>query len=83
MNDVLSLPATNSGSARIRRCSGMVVLIPSIDGHLERPLHARDRFLAVAAVDDDLRDHRVVVRRDRCSRNARTSRRARRGRRAR
>src|SRR5262249_44276719 len=30
MNDVLSLPATNSGSFRIRRCSGIVVLIPSI-----------------------------------------------------
>src|SRR3954470_5326025 len=36
--------------------------------HLERPLHARDRFGAVAAVDDDLRDHRIVVRRDRAVR---------------
>src|SRR4051812_6111482 len=36
--------------------------------HLERPLHARDRFAAVAAVDDDLRDHRIVVRRDRAVR---------------
>ena len=65
MNDVLSLPATKSGSARMRRCSGMVVLMPFDDRHLERALHPRDRFLAVAAVDDDLRDHRVVVRRDR------------------
>src|SRR5262249_60765802 len=30
MNDVLSLPATNSGSFRMRRCSGTVVLIPSM-----------------------------------------------------
>ena len=30
MNDVLSLPATNSGSFRIRRCSGIVVLMPSM-----------------------------------------------------
>src|SRR6185295_19019945 len=29
MNEVLSLPATNSGSASTRRCSGIVVLIPS------------------------------------------------------
>ena len=30
MNDVLSLPAMKSGSCRMRRCSGMVVLTPSM-----------------------------------------------------
>ena len=40
-------------------------LDPLDDGHLERALHPRDRFGAVAAVRDDLRDERIVVRRDR------------------
>ena len=35
------------------------------DRHLERSPHARDRLLPVAAVHDDLGDHRVVVRRHR------------------
>ena len=38
------------------------------DGHLERAAHARDRFLAIAAVRDDLGDHRVVVRGNRAVR---------------
>jgi len=30
MNEVLKWPAIKSGSCRIRRCSGIVVLIPSM-----------------------------------------------------
>src|SRR5437773_204946 len=33
------------------------------DRHLEDAAHARDRFLPVASMDDDLGDHRVVIRR--------------------
>ena len=65
MNDVLSWPATKSGSLRIRRCSGIDGLDAFDDRHLERAAHAGDRLRAVAAVHDDLGDHRVVVRRDR------------------
>ena len=32
-------------------------------GHLERAAHARDRFLSIATVRDDLGEQRVVVRR--------------------
>ena len=46
MNDVLSLPATKSGSLRIRRCSGNGGLDAFDDRHLERAPHARDRFRA-------------------------------------
>src|SRR5262249_57756728 len=38
---------------------------PFHHGHFEGATHARDRLLAVAAVRDDLGDHRIVVRRDR------------------
>src|SRR5438067_13068606 len=34
------------------------------DGHLERAAHARNRFLTIAAMDDDLRNQRIVVWRD-------------------
>src|ERR1043166_1100476 len=33
------------------------------DRHLEHAPHPRNRFLPIAAMDDDLRDHRIVVRR--------------------
>src|SRR5262249_30620786 len=35
------------------------------DRHLEGPPHAGNRLLAIAAVHDDLRNQRIVVRRDR------------------
>src|SRR5262249_44684270 len=34
------------------------------DRHLKGPAHPRDRLLAVTPVDDDLCNHRVVIRRD-------------------
>ena len=34
------------------------------DEHLESPLHAANRFGAVAPLDDQLCDHRIVVRRN-------------------
>ena len=64
MNDVLNLPATNSGSLRMRRCSGMRRLDALDHRHLQRAAHPRDGLLAIAPVDDDLRDQRIVVRRN-------------------
>src|SRR5579862_2261732 len=43
-------------------------LDPLDDRHLERSLHPCDRLGAVAAMDNDLGDHRVVIRRDRALR---------------
>src|SRR5204863_10217079 len=34
------------------------------DEHLERPIHAADSFGAVASLDDQLCNHRIVVRRN-------------------
>ena len=52
------------GRAGSRWCSGIEVLDALDDEEVERPPHAGDRLLAVAAVDDQLGDQRVVVRRD-------------------
>ena len=56
-------PSTNLASTISSRCSGMLVWMPSIDGLRERRPHPRQRLVAGVAVDDDLADHRVVVRR--------------------
>ena len=40
-------------------------LDPFDDGHLQRAPHARDRFLSIRAVRDDLGDQRVVIGLDR------------------
>ena len=58
-------PRRKSGSLMIFSCSGIVVLMPSMTVISSVAAHARDRFLPVAAVDDDLGDQRIVVRRDR------------------
>ncbi len=65
MKCVLSRPATKSGSFRTLQVQRNRGLDAFDHRHLERPLHPRDRFLAIAAVHDDLGDHRVVVRRNR------------------
>jgi hypothetical protein len=44
MNGGAQLPGDELGSARIRRCSGIVVLIPSIVVISSVRFHARDRF---------------------------------------
>ena len=58
-------PATKSGSLRILRCSGMLVLMPSITVISSSRRMRAMRFVSIAAVDDDLGDQRIVVRRDR------------------
>ena len=63
MNEVLSWPAWKSGSLRIFRWSGTVVLIPSMTVISSVRRMRAIASLAVAAVHDDLGDHRVVVRR--------------------
>jgi hypothetical protein len=56
--------------------------LDAVDDELvERAQHPPARVLAVDAVDDELRDHRVVQRRDLAARRRRRSRRARRARR--
>ena len=64
MKDVLSRPGDEIGigqDPQVQRDGGLDAFDHR---HLERPPHPRDRFLPIAAVDDDLRDHRIVVRRD-------------------
>ena len=64
MNPVLRRPARKSASLRIFRCSGTEVLMPSMTVISSV---RRIRAIAswpVAAVHDDLGDHRVVVRRN-------------------
>ena len=64
MNDVSVCPARNSGSARIFRCSGIVVYTPSTMNISKRSRHARDRFFAVFPTHDQLRNQRIVIGRD-------------------
>src|SRR5216684_2827258 len=59
MKWVLNFPAANSGSARIRRCKGIEVLMPSMT-NISSALFIRP----IASLDDQLGNHRIVVGRD-------------------
>ena len=61
MNLVSMLPARKSGSAMMRRCSGMRGVDSLDDEHLQRARHARDGLIAVLAAHDQLGDQRIVV----------------------
>ena len=61
-------PFTKFGSSITRPRNGIVVVMPSHDERVERQAHLGDGLGAVAALADDLRDHRVVERRHRVAR---------------
>ena len=64
MNPVSTSPRRKFGLSMICRCSGMVVLIGATWNSPRRPLHRGDGLGAGGAVDDQLADHAVVIRRD-------------------
>ena len=70
----------SSGSSRMRRCSGMVVLMPSTTITSSERLMRAIASARVRPVRHELGDHGVVVRRDLVARRRRGCRRARPGR---
>ena len=64
MNVVSTCDSLKAVWSRIFWCRGMVVFTPSMCNSLKRPLHAGDGLAAGRLVDDQLADHRIVVRRD-------------------
>jgi hypothetical protein len=63
MKPVLKSPAANFGCASSAAWNGMLLDAADHEG-VQRLAHARDGLVAVAAVHDQLGDHRVVVHRD-------------------
>ena len=64
MNEVVTLPAQEVGVGKrpeVQRDRGLDAFD---DRHLERTPHAGNGLLTIAAMRDDLGDHRVVVGRD-------------------
>ncbi len=58
---VVVLPARNSSSRAIQSSNGRFVRTPSMVQSTKRTFEARNRRGAVAAEDDDLGEHRIVV----------------------
>ncbi len=68
MNFVEKSPFLNFSSAIIFLCSGIVVFIPSTTIMSRARFHTADRQFTCSCMNDQFRDHRIVIRRNDISR---------------